>query len=331
MNRDRTASPSCGGSAAQNTQKRGIYDVIIAGAGVIGSMLARELMKYRLSVCLLEKENDVAMGASKANSGIIHGGFDPEPDTLKAKLNVEGVPLLYEAARELNVPHKNNGSLVVAFGEKEESVLAKLLARGKGNGVDGLRIISGDEARRLEPRLSQEVTAALLVPSAGIICPYALTIAAAGNAMDNGAMLLRNFEINAVEPSDQEGCFTVSSTDGERVRGQYFVNCAGTAADKVAALAGDGFFKIIPRAGEYMLLDKSEGGTVSHTIFQVPSENGKGILVTPTADGNLLLGPTAAVVADGEDTAVTAVGLDQVAQLAKKSVPSVNTRAVITS
>lgn len=162
MNRDRTTEPSCGGSTAQNTQKRGIYDVIIAGAGVIGSMLARELMKYRLSVCLLEKENDVAMGASKANSGIIHGGFDPEPGTLKAKLNVEGVPLLYEAARELNVPHKNNGSLVVAFGEKEESVLAALLARGVSNGVDGLSIISGDEARRLEPQLSREVTAALL-------------------------------------------------------------------------------------------------------------------------------------------------------------------------
>lgn len=305
-----------------------IYDVAIAGAGVVGAMTARELMKYKLSVCILEKENDVAMGASKANSGIIHGGFDPEPGTLKARLNAVGIPLLYETAKELKVPFRNNGSLVVAFGEQEEPVIDELYERGIKNGIMGLQIISGDAARRLEPNLSDKITKALLVKNSGIICPYALTIAAAGNAMDNGAELIRNFEIVSVEKDD---VFTINSSDGQTVKSRYLINCAGGFSDKIAELAGDGFFKIIPRAGEYMLLDKNEGKTVSHTVFQVPTANGKGILVTPTADGNLLLGPTAAEVDDPEFTQTSDNGLNVVAKLAAKSVPSVNTRAVITS
>ncbi len=304
------------------------YDVLIAGAGVTGGLLARELTRYRLSVCVLEKENDVAMGASKANSGIIHGGFDPEPGTLKAKLNAKGVPMLYETLRELHVPHKNNGSLVLAFGKEEEKTLALLLERGQKNGVPDLRLLSGDEARALEPNLSSEVTGALLAPSAGIVSPYELAIAAIGNAMDNGATLLRNFAVTAIEKTDR---FTVTAADGRQVTGRYFVNCAGGFADRIAEMAGDGFFTILPRAGEYLLLDKAEGAAVSHTIFQVPTKNGKGVLVTPTADGNLLLGPTAVPVDDPADTATTAPGLETVATLARKSVPSVNTRNVITS
>ncbi len=306
-----------------------IYDVLIAGAGVIGGMLAREMTKYRVSVCLLEKENDVACGASKANSGIIHGGFDPEPGTLKARLNVEGVSLLYEAARQLHVPYRNNGSIVVAFGKAEEQVLDTLYQRGRINGVEEMKLLSGEEVRRLEPSLSGEVTGALLVPSAGIICPYALTIAAVGNAMDNGAALKRNFDITEIEENNH--VFTVTAADGRRVQGRYFVNCAGACAGRIAALAGDGFFDIIPRAGEYLLLDKSEGKTVSHTVFHTPTKNGKGVLVAPTVDGNLLTGPTAAVVDTPEDTRTTPQGLETVMRLAAKGVPSINFRKVITS
>ncbi len=305
------------------------FDIAIIGAGVVGGMLARELSRYRLSVCLLEKENDVAMGASRANSGIIHGGYDPEPGTLKAKMNTLGVPLLYEAARELNVHCQNNGSLVCAFGtEQEENTLRALYQRGLENGIDCVRLISGDEARALEPNLSQEVTLALHVPNAGIICPYDLTIAAVGNAMDNGVKLLRNFEVAKIEKGDS---FTVTSAEGEAVHCTYLVNCAGGYSDKIAAMAGDDFFTIIPRAGEYMLLDKAEGSRVGHTIFQVPSKDGKGILVTPTVDGNLLTGPTAMPVATPESTETTPEGLAQVVRLAAKSVPSVNFRQVITS
>ncbi len=306
-----------------------MYDVLIAGAGVVGGMLARELSKYNLQVCLLEKENDVAMGASRANSGIIHGGYDPVPGTLKAKLNAKGVALLYQAAKELSVPHIQNGSMVCAFSEEENKTLDMLLARGHENGIYDLRMLTGDQARQIEPELSKAVTGALQVTNAGIICPYELTIAAVGNAMDNGVALKRNFAVAKII-KDEKG-FTVTAENGETAEGTYFVNCAGGYADKIAALAGDGFFTLIPRAGEYMLLDKAEGKRVRHTIFQVPTKDGKGILVSPTADGNLLVGPTATPVDGPENRETTPEGLQTVAALASKSVPGVDLRQVITS
>ena len=305
-----------------------MFDVAIVGAGVIGGMLARELSRYQLSVCLLEKENDVAMGASKANSGIVHGGYDPEPGTLKAKLNTEGVELLFQAAQELNVPIIRNGSMVCAFSAEEEPMIGELYNRGLKNGISGLAILSGDEARALEPYLSEEVTKVLRVTNAGIVGPYELTIAAIGNAMDNGVKLLRDFAVSAIEKTD---CFTITAESGEKVQAKYLVNCAGGGSDKIAALAGDGFFTVIPRAGEYMLLDKAEGSRVKHTLFQCPTKEGKGILVSPTAHGNLLVGPTATKVATPDSKDTTPEGLATVERLSAKSVPSVNYRQVITS
>lgn len=306
------------------------YDVLIVGAGVTGAMLARELSRYDLSVCLLEKENDVASGATKANSGIVHGGYDPIPGTLKAKLNSEGVELLFAAAEELHVPCERNGSMVCAFGtDAEHDLLEKLLRRGKENGISGLSILSGDEARKLESNLSKEVSRVLHVPNAGIISPYELAIAAAGNAMDNGVELKRNFAVNAIERKADS--FMVRSDAGEEVCGKYLVNCAGGYADHIAALAGDAFFTTIPRAGEYLLLDQSESRLVSHTLFQCPTKDGKGILVTPTAHGNILLGPTAVMVDTPESTDTTPTGLRSVQQLAAKTVPTINFRQVITS
>ena len=307
-----------------------MFDVVIIGAGVVGGMLARQLSRYRLEVCLLEKENDVAMGASRANSGIVHGGYDPEPGTLKAKLNAEGVEKLFAAAGELHAPIVRNGSFVCAFGtEEEEQTVRELYDRGLENGIPGLELISGDEARRLEPTLSEKVSLVLNVTNAGIVCPYQLTIAAIGNAMDNGVCLKTNYPVNGIEKTANG--FVVTSACGEQVEGKYLVNCAGCYSDKIARLVGDDFFTIIPRAGEYMLLDKTEGGRVSHTIFQVPTVEGKGILVSPTADGNLLTGPTASKVEDPSCTETTPAGLEEVARLAAKSVPTVNFRQVITS
>jgi len=305
------------------------YDVLIVGAGVVGGMVARELSRYQLSVCLLEKENDVAMGASRANSGIVHGGYDPEPGTLKAELNSTGVEMLFETARELNVHHKHNGSMVCAFGRPgEDETIQALYERGLANGIPGLEVLTGDEARKLEPNLSEQVSSVLHVTNAGIICPYDLTIAAIGNAMDNGVELKCNFEVVSVKKGET---FVLTAENGEQVEGTWLVNCAGGWSDKLAEMAGDKFFEIIPRAGEYMLLDKAEGERVSHTIFQVPTHEGKGILVTPTVDGNLLTGPTAARVESPDSTETTAGGLDIVGRLAAKSVPSVNFRQVITS
>lgn len=306
-----------------------LYDVAIAGAGVIGGMLARELSQYDLRICLLEKENDVAMGASKANSGIIHGGYDPIPGTLKAKLNAEGVELLFATAQALSVPCKRNGSMVCAFSKEDELILDELYQQGLDNNIPGLAILSGNAARMLEPNLSEEVTRVLHVANAGIISPYELTIAAVGNAMDNGAELKRNYAISAIRRNGDH--IIITAANGETVQARYLINCTGAHSDKIAKLAGDDFFTIIPRAGEYMLLDKDEGSRVSHTLFQCPTKEGKGILVSPTVHGNLLVGPTAARVATPDCKDTTPEGLSLVEHLAIKSVPSVNFRQVITS
>lgn len=306
-----------------------IYDVVVAGAGVIGGMVARELTKYKLSVCILEKDDDVANGASKANSGIIHGGFDPEPDTLKAKLNIDGVEKLFDTAKMLNVPCKRNGSFVCAFSEEEDETVKELYDRGIKNGVEKMEILTGDEARKIEPQLSKEVTSVLNIPTAGIICPYELTVAAVGNAMDNGADLKLEFEVSEI--SKEDDVFVIKSSSGEEVKAKYFVNCAGGFSDKVSKLAGDDSFTIIPRAGEYLILDKDEGLRVKHTIFQCPTKEGKGILVTPTVDGNLLTGPTAHIVDTPESKGTTIDGMNTVIRLASKSVPTIIYRNVIRS
>jgi len=306
-----------------------VYDVVIIGAGVTGGMLARQLSRYQLSVCLLEKENDVAMGASRANSGIIHGGYDPVPGTLKAKLNTRGVELLFTAAKELNVPCIRNGSMVCAFSKEEEALLDALYRQGIENKTPGMRMLSGEEARALEPQLSEAVTRVLHITNAGIIGPYELTLAAIGNAMDNGVTLIRNFAVSSISKS--ENGFVVGSADGQTVQGRFVVNCAGAYSHKIAQLVGDDYFEIIPRAGEYMLLDKSEGTRVSHTLFQCPTVEGKGILVSPTVHGNLLTGPTASKVETPECRDTTPEGLAIVKRLSHKSVPGVDFRQVITS
>ena len=230
------------------------YQVAIIGAGVVGAMAARELSRYRLKICLLEAENDVAMGASKANSGIIHAGYDPEPGTLKARFNREGNPLLYEAARQLRVPHRNNGAFVCAFSPEEETQLEALYRRGRENRIPGLSLLSGEEARALEPGLSPMVTRVLLAATSGIICPYELTIAAVGNAMDNGVALYRNFRVSEIQKKDNG--FVLRSSHGESVQAQWVVNCAGVHAGEIGRLAGDPLPEILPGQGGVLVLEK---------------------------------------------------------------------------
>lgn len=304
------------------------FDVVIIGAGVVGALTARELMKYNLSVCVLEKNSDVAEGATKANSAIVHGGFDPEIGTEKARLNVRGTELMPALAAELGVKYKNNGSLVLAFDGDELETVNELYHRGYRNGVRGMTVLNKNQTLELEPNISDEVVGALHVPSAGIVCPYQLAIAAMGNAMDNGAELKTRFEVTKIE---RDGEVFVISSPADRVNARYIVNCAGLYADKISAMIGDDRYHIIPKKGEYLLLDKSEGKLVSHTIFQVPSKVGKGVLVTPTVDGNLLVGPTSEVIDDKECRDTTLAGLDKVRALASRSVKNVPFRKVITS
>ncbi len=304
------------------------YDVAVVGAGVIGSLIARELCRYNIKVALVEKKNDMATGTSKANSAIVHAGFDAKPGTLKAKLNVEGTALMPELCKILGVPFKPVGSLVVAFSDEEVETLGELLERGKTNGVPGLEIYDAAKLREVEPFISENAKAALWAPTAGIVCPYELTIAAAENAVVNGADFIRNFEVKKIGFDGNE--FTVSNGENE-FKTKYIINAAGVYCDEIAALIGDTSIHTIPRKGEYMLCDKSVGHLAKHTIFQCPSKMGKGVLVTPTVDGNLLIGPSALDIEDKEDFATTAAALSGILETAKKSVPSLTTREVITS
>ncbi|MCQ2435889.1 MAG: NAD(P)/FAD-dependent oxidoreductase [Clostridia bacterium] len=303
-----------------------IFDVAVIGGGVVGGLTARELTRYKLSVIILEKADDVAGGASRANSAIVHGGFDPLPGTLKAKLNAKGTAMMAKLAEELDVHYRNNGSMVLAFGDEQDEKVRELYDRGIKNGIPGLSVISGDEARRLEPALSDTVTSALLCTSSGIVCPYDLNIAAVGNAMDNGAQLKCNFEVTDIK---SVGDHYVITNGQERVEARYIVNAAGLYCDTIAAMLGDKY-TITAKKGEYMLFDRSEGDMVDRTIFQVPTKAGKGILITPTVDGNLLIGPTSEKT-DKDDCSTTLDGLDLTKATALKSSGKLNFRKIITS
>lgn len=304
-----------------------MFDVAVIGGGVIGGTILRELTKYRLSVCLLEKEGDVCMGQSRANSGIVHAGFDAKEGSLKAKFNLLGNRMMKNYAEELGVKYENNGSLVVAFSEEELKTLETLYGRGLANGVEGLSIIDQNELRAREPNISDAALGALLAKTGGIICPYGLTIAAIGNAMDNGAALYTDFEVTAIR--GKEGAFTLESAEGETVQSRLIINCAGLGSGKIASLVGDDI-RVAGRRGEYMLLDRESGGFVQHTLFFTPTEKGKGILVSPTADKNLLLGPTAEPIEDGS-TDTTDKGLASVREKAAEMVKDPPLYNVITS
>ncbi len=305
-----------------------MFDVAVIGGGVIGATILRELTKYRLNVCLLEKEADVAMGQSRANSGIVHAGFDAPVGSLKATFNVLGNAMMEDYARELGVKFKRNGSLVVAFSEEELKTLKELKARGELNGVKKLRIISKEELFEIEPSVSKNAVGALLAPTGGIVCPYKLTVAAVGNAMDNGATLLTEFEV--VKINRCENSFTITAKDGKSITAKIMINCAGIYSEEIAKAAGDNSFTVGGRKGEYILLDRECGDFVKHTLFFTPTEKGKGILVSPTVDGNIILGPTAEQVSD-KNVETSVDGLKDVQEKAAKMCDKVPFGGTITS
>lgn len=305
-----------------------MYDVAIIGAGVVGGMIARTLSAYKLRICILEKENDVASGATKANSAIVHAGFDAKEGTLKAKLNVEGSKMMEKVTTELGVKYKKNGSLVIGFNEEDKLAIEDLLERGKINGVEGLRIIEKEEIKKLEPNISDNVTVALYAPTGAIVCPYELCIAAVGNAMDNGADLKINFEVSSIEKEDE--WYKICS-EKESIKAKFVVNAAGVFSDEIAKMAGDSSFTITPRRGQYILIDKECGNLVSHTIFRTPSKMGKGILVSPTVDGNLLTGPTSVDIEDKEDVSCTPECFEKIIKEANENVDGIPYNKTITS
>lgn len=305
-----------------------MFDIAIIGAGVVGGFVARELSKYNLRTVILEKMSDVSMGATRANSAIVHAGFDAKEGSLKAKLNVRGSELMEGVTRELGVKYKRCGSIVVGFSKEDEKTLQELKERGEKNGVRELSVVSRDELLKIEKNIGEGVTSALLAPTGAIVCPYELCMAAIGNAMDNGVQLKLNFEVKRIEKCDT--CYKIYDSN-ECVEAKTVINCAGIHSDDIARLVGDVSFTVTPRRGEYMLLDKECGGTVSHTIFRCPSKMGKGILVSPTVDGNLLLGPTAENIDDKEDKKTTADGLAKVRLQAAEQVSGIDFSKTITS
>jgi len=306
-----------------------MYHVAIIGGGVVGGMIARTLSAYQLRVCILEKAHDVAAGASSANSAIVHAGFDAKEGSLKAKLNVRGSLLMEGVCRELGVKYRNNGSLVIGFHEEDRKVLEDLLRRGNANGVQGLRILEREELFSLEPNLSRDVLCALHAPTGSIVCPYELTIASIGNAMDNGADLKLDFEACAIEDTGDR--YTVRAKSGDEIEAEYVINAAGIYSDAIARMVGDDSFTVHARRGEYILLDKECGSMLSHTVFRTPSKMGKGILVSPTVDGNLITGPTSVDIEDKEDHATTAEGLASVIQQSNENTVGVPFGKSITS
>lgn len=308
------------------------YDVAVIGGGVTGCAVARELSRYDLKICVLERGEDVCSGTSKANSAIVHAGYDAVPGTRKAEFNVAGNAMMEQLSKELDFPFKRNGSLVLCFSKEEEPKLQELYERGVANGVPGVRIITGDEARSMEPNLTDEVTAALYAPSGGIVCPFGLTIALAENAFENGVDFRMLTEVDSIEKLEEGGYrLNLFSSESAELTANYVVNAAGVYADVFHNMVSSRPIHITPRKGDYCLLDKEAGGHVSSTVFQLPGIYGKGVLVTPTVHGNLLIGPTAVDIEDKENTATTAEDLAEVISKSAWSIKQIPYRQVITS
>ena len=305
-----------------------MYDVVIIGAGVSGAAVAREVSRYTANVLVLERCEDVCCGTSKANSAIVHAGYDAPTGSLMARLNVRGSQVMEDLSRELDFPYRRNGSMVLCMAEEDRPRLQALLDRGVANGVEGLRIIEREEILRREPNVSPDVVAALDVPTGAIVCPFGLNIAMAENAAVNGVTFQFNTAVTGFT-AGEEG-WTVHTDRGD-VSARCVVNAAGVHADQLHNLVSARKIHITPRRGDYYLLDKAAGEVVHATLFQLPGKFGKGVLVSPTVHGNTIVGPTAIDIEERDNTATTREGLDQVAQKAAVSVPSIPLRQAITS
>ena len=305
-----------------------MYDVIIIGAGVSGTAIARELSRYELKICVLEREEDVCCGTSKANSGIVHAGYDAASGTLMAKLNVRGNELMEQLSVDLDFPFCRTGSLVICRNPEELPRLEELKARGIRNGVKDLRILNRRALTEMEPNISDDAVAALYAPSAGIVCPFGLNIALAENASTNGAEFHFDTEVTGIIREDNSWLIL---TEQREFRAKIIVNAAGIYADRFHNMVSNRKIHITPRKGEYCLLDRSAGDHVRHTIFTLPGRLGKGILVTPTVHGNLLIGPTASDIDDREGTDTTSAGIEQIMKNANLNVKNIPINKVITS
>ena len=306
-----------------------VYDVAIIGAGVSGAAIARRLSSYRLAVVLVERFTDVSFGVSKANSGIIHAGFHHPPSSLKAGLEIAGNRAFDALHAELGFPFRRVGIIVAAFTVEEMKTVEHLYAQGVENGVPDLEIVGRERLLSLEPALSRDAAGGLFAPSGGIIEPYRFAFALAESAVANGVRLLVNWEACSAERSGD--AWEISSRSGDHISARWVVNAAGLHADTVSAIFGAEDFTIMPRKGEEFILDKGSAGPPTRVIFPVPSRTSKGVLVIPTVEGTVMIGPTAEDGDDKEDTATTPENLERVFHLASAMVPRISKKDIITS
>ncbi|MTI49601.1 MAG: NAD(P)/FAD-dependent oxidoreductase [Firmicutes bacterium] len=298
-----------------------MYDVIIIGAGIIGTFIGRELSKYRLKIALLDKENDIANGTTKANTAIIHAGYDAKEGSNMAKYNVKGNKMFDRVCEELGIDFKRIGSLVLAFNDEDINTLNELYNRGIKNGVTGLEILDRKQTLDLEPNINGDVKVALYAPTCGIIDPWNLAIALAENAIENGMdLFLRTKVHNILRKND---VYTIYA--GEKTfEGKYIINCSGLYADKISAMVENPKYELSPRRGQYFILDKKEGKLFNSVIFQCPSKMGKGVVVTPTIHGNVIIGPNAEDIDDREGYETTYLGLNEVKEKANMTSRKIN-------
>lgn len=299
-----------------------MYDVVIIGAGIIGGSIFRELSRYNLKILVVEKENDVAMGATKANSAIIHAGFDPLHNSLMAKYNIAGNKMYKDLCEELDVPYENNGALVVAFDDNDLKTIERLFINGKKNGVPGLSILSKEETLNKEPNLNKNILGALYAKSSSIICPFQYTIALFENGILNGGELLLNKEVTNIKKIEDR--FSVELNYKYNLETKFLINAAGVYADKIHNMVLPNNFSIKPRIGEYIIFNKNQGKLFKSTLFQCPSERGKGVLISKTVHGNLFIGPNAVDIEEKDNTSTNKKGLKYIVDMAKKTSTKIN-------
>ena len=304
------------------------YDAVIIGAGVSGAAIARELAKYEARVCVLERCEDVCCGTSKANSAIVHAGYDARPGTLMARLDVEGSYMIPQLARDLDFLYRNNGSLVLCMHEEDLPLLQELYERGRRNGVSALRMVTREEILAMEPHVREDVVAGMEAATGGIVCPFGMNIAFAEKAAVNGVEFRVATTVTGFTHTRE--VWTVHTNQGD-VEARTVINAAGVYADVLHNMVSTHKLHITPRRGDYYLLDKTTGGYAHHTLFQLPGKYGKGVLVAPTVHGNTIVGPTAIDIDDRDGVNTTAEGLEQVMRKAANIVKDAPLRQVITS
>ncbi len=310
-------------------ESNGVYDVAIIGAGVSGAAIARRLSSYDISIALLEKETDVSFGTSKANSGIIHGGFHHESSTLKTRLEIQGSLMFDQLQRELQFPFSRCGILVAAMNEEEMKTVQYLYQRGRRNGAIGIELCSRERILDLEPKLTSDVVGGLYAPGGGIIEPYRFVFALVESAQENGVRIFTDFEVFEAEQGEER--YTIRAGDGRTISARYVINAAGVHADTISKIFGAEAYEITPRKGEYYLLDRMTKACPSKVLFPVPNSVSKGMLVIPTVEGTVLIGPTAEEMREKDDLSTTTEKLKQIFDSARQMLPKVSTSDVITA